>query len=125
MKEKALKDRCFQSKKKKKAEKETKNRRRNRPFKKNVSTNAIKRFLNLIDKQFPKDNKLQKILNRNNVKVGYSCTENMKSVITAHNKKLLSEDTDTVPRTESRTNAHCMENAEPEIFYTNAWLQLV
>ena len=60
--------------------------------------------------------------------MSYSYAENMKSVITAHNKKLLSK-TSThhqYPTAESRTNAHWMENAEPEIFYTrNARLKLV
>ena len=72
-----------------------KNRRRNilwfnPPFNKNVSTNAAKRFLNLMDKQFLKDNKLHKFFNGNSVKVIYSCTGNIKLVITTHNKKLLS-----------------------------------
>merc|ERR1712240_143445 len=48
-------------------------------------------FLKLIDKHFGekrKDN-LQKVLNRKTVKVGYSCTKNMGSIIKDHNRKLL------------------------------------
>ena len=54
-------------------------------------TDLTRRFLNSINKQFPKDNKLHKIFNRRSEKVGYSCTENTKSVITVDNKTLLSE----------------------------------
>ena len=57
----------------------------NSPFNKNVSTNLAKRFLNLIDQRFPKS-KLHEILNRNTVKVSYSCTQNMSSIIKFHNK---------------------------------------
>ena len=57
-------------------------------FNKNVSTNVMKRFLNLIDQHFPKSNKLHAIFNRNTVKVSYSCTQNMSSMIKFHNKKL-------------------------------------
>ena len=65
---------------KKTAEKNNKNRRPNiiwlsPPLNKNISTNVARRFSNLIDKRFPKDNKPNKIFNRNSVKVSYSCTE--------------------------------------------------
>ena len=58
----------------------------NPPFNKNVSTNVAKRFLNLLDQHFPKSNKLHAIFNRNTVKVSYSCTQNMWSMIKSHNK---------------------------------------
>lgn len=61
----------------------------NPPFDKNVSTNIAKPFLNLIHKHFPRDNKLPKIFNRNSVKVGCVSTENIISVVNAHNKILL------------------------------------
>ena len=69
------------------------NRRRNiiwfnPPFSQTVSTNVGKRFLNLLDKHFPPNNQLHKIFNRNTVKVSYSCTPNMGSIIKSHNKKL-------------------------------------
>lgn len=56
---------------------------------KNISTNTAKRFLNLLDKPFSKDNKLHKFFKKNSAKVSYSCTEKRISVISAHNKKLL------------------------------------
>ena len=64
----------------------------NPPFNKNVSTNVAKRFLNLLDQHFPKSNKLHAIFNRNTVKVSYSCTQNMSSMIKSHNKKVINKD---------------------------------
>ena len=54
-----------------------------------VKTNVTRNFLNLIDKHFPKTNKLHKIINRNLIKVSYSCLSNVKQMITNHNKHLL------------------------------------
>ena len=62
----------------------------NPPFNRDVRTNIAKTFLKLIDKHFPRSNKLHKIFNRNTVKVSYSCTENMEQIIKAHNKKVSS-----------------------------------
>ena len=71
-----------------------KNRKRNiiwfnPPFNKNVVSNVGKNFLKLIDKHFPKHHKLRKIFNRNTIKVSYSCTKNIKSIIQSHNKAIL------------------------------------
>ena len=60
----------------------------NPPFSQTVSTNVGKRFLNLLDKHFPPNNQLHKIFNRNTVKVSYSCTPNVGSIIKSHNKNL-------------------------------------
>ena len=60
----------------------------NPPYNKNISTNIGKHFLSLINKHFPRTNKLHKIFNRNNIKVSYSCTENIARIIKSHNKKL-------------------------------------
>ena len=45
----------------------------NPPYSQNVITNVAKHFLNLLDHDFPKSNKLHKIFNRNTVKVSCSC----------------------------------------------------
>ena len=37
------------------------------------------------------------MFNRNNVKVSYSCTENMKSIINSHNKKVTTQNTVKTP----------------------------
>ena len=77
-----------------KPNKKRKNRSRkiiwfNPPFSSNVKTNIGKTFLTLIGKHFPTKNKLHKIFNKNTVKVSYSCMKNMKSVIKAHNDKII------------------------------------
>ena len=74
--------------------KSTNNRQRkiiwfNPPYSMNVRTNIAKSFLLLIDKHFPKNSKLSKVFNRNNVKVSYSCMPNMASIVTSHNKNIL------------------------------------
>ena len=43
----------------------------NPPLSQTVSTNVTKRFLDLLDKYSPSNNKLHKIFNRNTVKVSY------------------------------------------------------
>ena len=73
-----------------------KNRKRNitwfnPPYNKNLKTNLGKEFLKLLDKNFPKDHVLYKIINRKTVKISYSCTPNMLNKISAHNRKILEE----------------------------------
>ena len=50
-----------------------------------VETKVGKCFLQLIDQHFPKSNPLHKIVNRNTVKLSYSCMNNVKSIISSHN----------------------------------------
>ena len=72
-----------------------KNRQRNNilwynpPFSKNVNTNIGHRFLTLVDKHFPKDQKLRKIFNCNTIKISYSCMNNTNQIINNHNKHIL------------------------------------
>ena len=61
----------------------------NPPYSANVATNIGKEFLTLIDKCFPKSNKLHKLINRSNIKLSYSCMPNIEQVITNHNKSVL------------------------------------
>ena len=68
-----------------------KNRQRNilwfnPPYSQNVETKVGKCFLHLIDQHFPKSNPLHKVFNRNTVKLSYSCMNNVKSIISNHNK---------------------------------------
>ena len=60
----------------------------NPPYSVNVKTNIGKKFLQLIDKCFPPGHKLNKILNRNTIKISYSCMPNMKQIISSHNRKI-------------------------------------
>lgn len=61
----------------------------NPPYSNSVKTNIGKAFLKLIDKCFPPENPLHKILNRKTVKVSYSCMTNTKQIIANHNKEIL------------------------------------
>ena len=59
------------------------------PWNDALATNLGRRFLELIDHHFPRDSPLHKLFNRNCVKLSYSCTKNIKSIITSNNAKLL------------------------------------
>ena len=59
------------------------------PYCATLTTAFGKEFLKLIDKNFPKNHHLYKIMNRKTVKLSYSCTPNMYTIISAHNRKIL------------------------------------
>ena len=61
----------------------------NPPYSQNVSNNIGRIFLQLLGRHFPKEHKLHKIFNKGNVKVSYSCMNNMASIIKAHNTMIL------------------------------------
>ena len=61
----------------------------NPPFSANVLTDVGRKFFNLLGKHFPKEHDLHKIINRNTVKLSYSCMPNMKRIIKNHNKSVL------------------------------------
>ena len=65
----------------------------NPPYNLSMTTDFGKQFLQLIDKHFPKDRQdnLQKIFNRHTLKISYRTTPNMKSIINAHNTRILAE----------------------------------
>ena len=75
---------------------EKKNRSRrciwfNPPHSMAVRTNITKLFGDIISKSFPKDHPyLSKLFNKNNMKLSYSCTQNMSAIIASHNWKLIS-----------------------------------
>ena len=62
----------------------------NPPFKSNIKTNLGRKFLHIVDKCFQKNHPLYKIFNRHTLKLSYSCMPNMKSIISSHNKHVLS-----------------------------------
>ena len=64
-------------------------------------------FLKLVDKHFPRHHKLHKILNRNTVKVSYSCLPNVASQISSHNKKVLNETVMTPVLCNCRDRSQC------------------
>ena len=65
----------------------------NPPFNSNVSTNVEQRFLKIVAECFPPHHTLHKIFNKNTLKISYSSMPNVSSIITAHNKRLLRNET--------------------------------
>ena len=61
------------------------------PFNSTVKTKLGKEFLKLVDKHFPKNGPLNKIFNRNTIKISYSCMPNINSEITKSNLKIIEE----------------------------------
>ena len=61
----------------------------NPPYNANVTTKIGNKFLQILDKHFPKSHKL---FNRNDVKVSYSSLPNFASIINSHNKKILRQE---------------------------------
>ena len=53
----------------------------NPPFSQSMETKIGNRLLALVDLHIPVNHKLHKILNRNSIKVSYSCMRNVKSII--------------------------------------------
>lgn len=79
----------------------------NPPFNKGVKTNIGRIFLNLVKKHFPKGCTLHKLFNKNNVKVSYSCSRNMGSIIKAHNNQLLA-----TKQQEQKKSCNCRKKHE-------------
>ena len=61
----------------------------NSSFGKNVATNAGNNFFTILSSCFPPNNKLHKIINKNTVKISYSCMNNVQQIINSHNKTIL------------------------------------
>ena len=64
----------------------------NPPYSMNCKTKIGKKFIELVKKCFPKDGPLGKVFNTNNLKMSYRTLPNMKQTISAHNKKIISDD---------------------------------
>ena len=75
-------------------------------FNKQTKTNIGKIFLQLIDKHFPPNNPLHKIFNRNNVKVSYSCADNIEKIIKQHNNKIIEKHINKKTETEKSCNCN-------------------
>ena len=84
----------------------------NPPYSKQVSTNIAKRFRKPLDRHFRKQYRLYKIFNRNNVKVSYSCAENMCNFISCHNKILLNSRTGIIKSLHSINKDECRLNGQ-------------
>ena len=82
----------------------------NPPFDMNVKTNVAKEFLKLVSKHFPRGSELYKLFNRNTVKISYCTMNNMSSVISAHNAKVLNDDPPTQDKCNCRKPDECPLN---------------
>jgi hypothetical protein len=94
----------------------TRNRKRNitwynPPWDASVKTNLGRKFLNAVDKCFPKNHPLHKIFNRHTLKLSYSCMPNIKSIIDSHNMKIISKHNDmqTEQTTEHQNECNCRQ----------------
>ena len=76
----------------------------NPPYSRTVRTCLGRRFLQLIDKHFPKGSKLNPIFNRNTVKVSYSCMPSVAAIIKAHNSRVLKKHG---PTNNAQHERHC------------------
>ena len=63
----------------------------NPPFNLQLKTRLGEAFLKLIDKNFPVNSDLHKIINRHTVKLSYRNTNNVDRIIANHNRKILSD----------------------------------
>ena len=94
------------------------------PFSKSVKSNIGRIFLRLLSKHFPRNHTMHKIFNRNTVKISYSCLRNISSIISSHNRNILS------PKQQSfgcncRVKNECPLNGEcqtPSVLYRAMWL---
>ena len=67
----------------------------NPPINAAATINLGKEFLKIIDQHFPKSkkhkDKLEKCINRHNIKISYSRTKSVAKIISSHNAKILRE----------------------------------
>ena len=61
----------------------------NPPWNQSVKTKLMKEYVAIIEKNFPPGSKWRKHLNKHTLKLSYSCTKNLGSIISSHNKKVL------------------------------------
>ena len=81
----------------------------NPPFSLNVSTDIGRNFFNILEKNFPKDHRLNKIINKNTVKLSYSCMPNMGRILKNHNKSVIAkaDNTNEVHQCNCRSKPDC------------------
>ena len=74
----------------------------------NLQTNIGREFLNLFSTHFLKNHRYSKIFNKNNMKISYSCIDNLQTIIRKHNRKILK--TSKTPSTENKCNCRKKNN---------------
>ena len=63
----------------------------NPPYSSNVATDIGRQFFNLIDKHFPKNSSLHKIINKNTIKLCYCCMPSFEKIYKCHHKNVLDQ----------------------------------
>ena len=81
----------------------------NPPFSNSATTNVAHKSLKLVDTHFPKGTKLHAILNRNTVKVSYSCMPKIDTLIKRHNTCVCAEEQKT---DEQEKTCNCRQPSE-------------
>ena len=86
----------------------------NPPFNKAVTTSIGTQFLKLLDKHFPKNRQdnLQKVINRQTVKISYSTTPNVKRIFTAHNAKVIGDNKTQEQKKAKAKDCNCRKKDE-------------
>ena len=82
----------------------------NPPFNLTVTTDIGKKFFTLLDHHFRPHHRLHKIINRNNVKLSYSCTPNVSRIIQSSNKRILQQNENSA---EYPKTCNCRSKSEP------------
>ena len=95
----------------------------NPPYSKNVATNIGKKLFSLLSMCFPPENKLYKIINKNTIKLSYSCMNSIHQIITSHNKTVLSNEKSEAEQTRYanagiKHHALSKANASKKVLYT-------
>ena len=92
----------------------------NTPLNKAVLYKCCKNFFQLINKHIPKCHRLQKIFNRNTVKVIYRYMQNIYRILKRHNSKIISTPCNQLTLCNCRVKEECSMNIKcktMEAFY--------
>ena len=71
--------------------------------------------MNFIDHSVPKSNELHVIFNRNTVKVSYSCTQSMSSMIKSYSKEVTNKDVKELKSCNCRVKSECLLNGRCQV----------
>ena len=82
----------------------------NPPFSNTVSTNIGKKFFALLKKHFPDSHPLHQMVNKNTVKLSYSCMPNIGRILKSHNRTVLESQTDDNSSTGEMCNCRDRKN---------------
>ena len=82
----------------------------NPPFSKSVSTNIGKKFFALMGKHFPPNHSLYPIVNKNKVKLSYSCMPNVGMILKSHNRSVLEQKSEESTPAERMCNCRDKKN---------------